>query len=1048
MPRATFPDRSRSSRTPFERAIVAVVAPAVAHATSVAFVALATFVAIAVAAAPARGAQAVLRIGTYQNDASVLDYVDSWGVRQGLTPSVLHAIADPRSIALTFQAVPGRDAGLSALQNDEIDVMPIGCDSTPSNPAIWLSPPYVVQQAGIVLPRERAAPTDIAALGSWRIVVTNGSLGGEAIRSWLPDGRFIEVEDADDALDAVASGHADAFVGIQDVNAGMLGALALGSLHSVPLPASVPLCFAARKDEHVVVALLAEGLKHLSPAMRNEIELQPQPAATQREPRARFSLTADERAWIRQHPVVRVGVQRLDPPYDFLDDNGAWRGLGATLLRQFAQTAQLHFKPVLLEERRAVADALRDGEVGLVSSFPLGNGGPTGVILTRPYDSLPWVFVRTTDNPARVRRVATVPWRMKRVAPVPPFGDATIVARPTTADALRAVLAGNADAALVNVVAAEDLGDRYLRRRLSIDTTIAGIERNGFAVAARDDVLARMLDRYLASYDPRELARLASRSRPVSVVLGYDKRSVIAVALSIAAVVAAVLGSLLWAYRRTRAAQRSAVIARREAVAAREQAEAADRAKSAFVAMMSHEIRTPMNGVVGVIDLLGALPATPQQRRYLDIADASAKLMLRVVDDTLDFLKIDQGALSLQSAPFDFYALCGNVIELFAPLAQRKGLPLYPAVMPHFDRMIVADEARVHQIMTNLLSNAIRFTSEGHVLLEARLRVGRKGQWLELVVADTGIGMTQDYQRRMFTPFTQQDGSTTRRVGGTGLGLSIVKRVVDLMNGTIDVTSEPRRGTRVCVRMPVTLDARCRDRVRADATRVRIRMPLKAMTVAVLALVRKSNATRVRAPGDTADIDISVDGTGAIVVATQTRPPVTVRSVDALARALGHLADGPPALCGPGTEGNGARADGAMPGAAATAASTDMLLVEDNDINRDIIAHQLAALGVHAHQAVNGLEGYACWQRLRPRLMLLDCHMPGMDGYTVARRIRASEASTHGRTTIVAISANGTRDDIEACRDAGMDDYLAKPITRAKLAAVLTKWTERGNGTG
>jgi signal transduction histidine kinase/ActR/RegA family two-component response regulator len=1002
---------------------------------------------MALTALAAPGAQGVLRVGTYENDASVLDYVDNWGVRQGLNPSVLHAIADPRGIALAFQAVSGRDAGLSALEHDEIDLMPIACDSAPSSSSIWLSQPYATPQAGIVLSRERAAPVELSALASWRIAVANGSLGGEAAKAWLPDSRFIAAGDAPDALDAVALGRADAFVGIQDVNAGLLGALALGSLQSVPLPAAVSLCFAARNDDDAVVSLIAEGLKHLSPAMRSEMQVQPQPqpASTQRDRRAPFSLTPDEQAWVRAHPVVRVGVQRLDPPYDFLDDNGAWRGLGATLLRHFAQTAQLHFKPVPLEDGPVLADALRDGTVDLVSSFPVGNGGPADVILTRPYDSLPWVFVRPANHAARVQRVATVPWRMKRVVPVPPFNDATVVARTSSADALRAVLAGNADAALVNLVAAQDLGDRYMSRRLSVDTSIAGIERNGFAVAARDDVLAQMLDRYLASYGPRELARLASRSRPVSVVLGYDKRSVIAVALSIAAVVATVLGSLLWAYRRTRAAQCAAVAARREAVAAREEAEAADRAKSAFVAMISHEIRTPMNGVVGVIDLLGALPATPQQRRYLDVADASAKLMLRVVDDTLDFLKIEQGALSLQPVPFDFYALCANVVELFAPLAQRKGLPLYSAVMPHFDRIVVADEARVHQIMTNLLSNAIRFTSEGHVLIEARLRVGREGTSLELVVADTGIGMTQDYQRRMFTPFTQQDGSTTRRVGGTGLGLSIVKRVVDLMKGTIDVASEPGRGTRVRVSVPVTLGTPCRDRRRTAAARVRIRMPLKAMTIATLALARKLNGTRVRVPADTADLDISVDGSGAFVVATQSGPPTTVRSVDALAHAFGRRDPASGVGGEPGIACEGREADRGLPRADAPTFGAQVLLVEDNDINRDIIAHQLASLGVHAHQAVNGVDGYACWQRLRPNLMLLDCHMPGMDGYTVARRVRASEASTGKRTTIVAISANGTRDDIAACLDAGMDDYLAKPITRAKLAATLAKWMERKN---
>ncbi|HEV3106207.1 MAG TPA: transporter substrate-binding domain-containing protein, partial [Trinickia sp.] len=594
--------------------------------------------AIAGASPGALGAQSVLRVGAYENDSSVLDYVDNAGMRQGLNPSVLRAIADPRGVPLSYRGFASAPAGLAALERGEIDVMPVACDTDLASHAGWLSAPYAVQQAGVVLSRVRTDPRGLADLAGLRIALARGSLGGSATMAWLPAARFVETNDAQAALDAVSSGRADAFVGIQDANVSMLSALALGSLKSVPLPLSVSLCFAARSGDAAVTSLIESGLARLSPAMRSEMLMQPSPVGARRASDEPFALTPEEKAWVRRHPVVRVGVQRGGRPYDCLDDQGIWRGLGATLLKQFAQIAHVQFKPVLVDDARSLSDALRDGSVDLVSSYPSGAAAwSPGLALTRAYDSFPWAVVKPAHGDVRINRIASTPWRMQRVLPVQLFDDATIVARTSAADALRAVLAGNADAALINMVAAEELAGLYPRGRLTIDPTVAGIERTGFAVAEPNAVLAAMLDRYLASYDRRELARLASASRPVSVVLGYEKRSVIAMSLAAAAIVLAVLATLVCAYRRTRAAERAAVAARGEAVAAREEAEAADRAKSAFVAMMSHEIRTPMNGVVGVLDLFGTTAVTSQQRRFLDVADRSARSMLRVIDDALDY---------------------------------------------------------------------------------------------------------------------------------------------------------------------------------------------------------------------------------------------------------------------------------------------------------------------------------------------------------------------------------------------------------------------------
>ncbi|WP_162878265.1 ATP-binding protein [Trinickia diaoshuihuensis] len=982
---------------------------------------------------------------------SALDYVDQAGVRRGINADVLRAIARARAVRLDYRSVSSAGGAWAALRTGEIDAVPVACADPVPTGAGTLTGPYARLPLGVVLVRGRDPLHALSDLNGKRVVVAGGDLGAATLNAKLGGMDAEQLPNRALALEAVASGRADAFVGLHALNVEALAAHAIGTLEPVALPDSLAICLASRTDD---APMLAQALAAIAPSTFNEMEIQPLSGTTPRSPRAApLRMTDVEREWARRHPVVRVGVQRLGRPYDFIDDEGRWQGFGATLLKQFAQAAGLRFETVLLDPAHEPAQALRTGVVDVVSSFPLGPDGRASTLATtRPYDSFPWSFVRAEPDDRRANRIATTPWRMRRVVPEPVLAGAELVPRTTAADALRAVLAGNADAALVNAIAAEELGDRYASHKLTIDPATAGVERIGFAVMPANRPLATMLDRYLASYSPHELARLASRARPLTIVLGYEKRVVIALASGAAAIALAVIGSLAWAYRRTQAARAAAVAARTEAIAAREQALAADRAKSAFVAMMSHEIRTPMNGVVGVLDVLDTMPLPDEPRRYLDIAQHQARLMLRVVDDTLDYLKIEQGALTLESAPFDVCALVAAAAELHAPLAVRKGLSLHLAVMPHFDRHLVGDEVRLNQILTNLLSNAIRFTSRGHVVLEVRRKTVRARPWLIVSVRDTGAGISEAYRARLFAPFTQQDSTTTRRYGGTGLGLSIVKRLVDLMEGTIDIESRVGTGTHVRVRLPIRWGGELRTWPCLTPARASLSMPVPAMHQAIRACLAKMGV-RCVALGRACDIEVSVDPAGAVLVTSPDGRQRAVRFVDDFMAAVSagiHRSKAPEGAPSARIEdralprfiGVGASSAAPVPDGAGLPAIGGVLVIEDNDVNRDIVVRQLRALGVNAVEAADGMQGLECWHRIRPAIVLLDCHMPGMDGYTVARKIRGAQGDRLPRTTIVAISANATSDDVSACRDAGMDDYLAKPITRNKLAALLEKWVE------
>jgi signal transduction histidine kinase/CheY-like chemotaxis protein len=522
------------------------------------------------------------------------------------------------------------------------------------------------------------------------------------------------------------------------------------------------------------------------------------------------------------------------------------------------------------------------------------------------------------------------------------------------------------------------------------------------------------------------------------------------------------VSTLLWSQRRMRIVRHTAEKARTEAILARERAEAADSAKSAFLATVSHEIRTPMNGVIGVLDIMQDTPLSDEQQRYLDTAMQSARLLLRVINDILDYAKIESGTLQLCDAPYDLYRTMENMAELYLPLARRKGLTLTVAIMPHFDRRLIGDEIRVSQVVANLLSNAIAFTDHGAVTLSARRRLVRQRDEIEITVRDTGAGMSEEYQRRLFAPFHQEDTSTTRQHGGTGLGLSIVKHLVERMGGRISIHSRRGHGTCARIRIPARWNAQTLAWPCYAGRTAALHVSNPAIKPMLRAWCRKTGLQDL--PGDVpADIRILTDGGDGFWVATPTTRHGPLHSLYPFLRTLDKLwtpaqdmtphgspasafavapASPPPGrppaihafdagrpLPGP-----------ALPTTGPTDQASDILLVEDNEINRDITLRQLALLGVNAYSADDGEDGYTAWLSRRPRVMLVDCHMPRLDGYDLARRIRTQEMiNGWPRTVLIGFSANATQSDARACLAAGMDDYVPKPTTRTKLLGALQR---------
>ncbi|NJB66772.1 signal transduction histidine kinase/CheY-like chemotaxis protein/HPt (histidine-containing phosphotransfer) domain-containing protein [Desulfobaculum xiamenense] len=535
---------------------------------------------------------------------------------------------------------------------------------------------------------------------------------------------------------------------------------------------------------------------------------------------------------------------------------------------------------------------------------------------------------------------------------------------------------------------------------------------------------------------------------------------------------------------------------------ARDAAESANRAKSEFLANMSHEIRTPMNAIMGMLHLCRRTELTSRQRQYIDKAEFASRSLLGIIGDILDFSKIEAGHLEMESISFSLQEVLEQLADVTALAAQRKDVELIVAVAPDVPDRIVGDPLRLGQVLQNLVGNAVKFTESGEICVNLELaRQSDDRAQIEFSVRDTGIGMTQEELARVFEPFTQSDSSTTRRYGGTGLGLAISRRLVEMMGGRLVVESAPGQGSRFAFALDVAIEAKgagqqtimpaelrgMRTLVVDDSLtsceymrRCLCSLDLSVSTVSSpLAALDVLHGAIQGQPFDLVFMDWKMpemDGIKATrrIFADErlSRKPVVIMMTafgyddimrqaeeagvggfllkpvsqsllyEAILQAFGHE-DGTNLVR------RRERADDSPD--AATLSGLHVLLVEDNEFNRELACELLSSVGVMVDEAVNGRQAVDMALAGNYDAVLMDIQMPEMDGYEAARRIRADAG--RGRLPIIAMTAHAMRGDREKSLEAGMDDHVTKPIIPNVLYDTLARWTGRraviiGDGEG
>jgi ABC-type amino acid transport substrate-binding protein/DNA-binding response OmpR family regulator/anti-sigma regulatory factor (Ser/Thr protein kinase) len=1008
-----------------------------------------------------------------------MDFVDAKGRPRGIGADFVRALN--RRLGGALQLRPGSwDEISTAVREKRLPAL-IGITPHPSRDADFLfTEPYLSIPHVIIARRGSPYAQGIGDLNGRSVAVEKGFVIGHVLAEQYPGIRVREYAHSSDALDAVAKGGVDAYIGNRAVALHLIERELISNLQiqgKIENIGSVN-AIGVRSDWPVLRGILQKALADITEQERRSILSKWVPEVEGRSDKTTLVLSVEERAWLQDHPVLRLGIDRDWEPFEYLSSEGEYQGITAEFMGRIQGMSGIKMIPQAGLSWAEVMDKARKGEIDVLSALTPSPERRKYLNFTKPYLRFPLMVFTRHDAPlvtgiedlgqARVaveRDYITQQYLQKD------HPDLQLILVDTTAEALHALSTGKVDAYVGNLTLGSYQIDKLGLGNLKVaaPTTYT----NDLAIGVRKDwpELVPILDKALAAISEDERRAI----RQDSLAIRYDVEVDYTLLWRVVAGAAVLLLlTLLWVAQTRR--QKAAL------AVAKAEAEQANRFKSYFLANMSHEIRTPMNAIMGFSYLALLTELDKRQYHYLNKIHISAQALLGVINDILDFSRIEAGKLEIAETSFSLDEVYEKLASLTMMKAEEKGLRLRFDRNPEVPDSLVGDPLRLGQVLVNLVGNAIKFTERGEVSVNIELERFEQGRaWLCFSVSDTGIGIDVEQISRLFDPFTQLDGSTTRRYGGSGLGLSICQHLVELMGGELEVQSTPGKGSTFSFRLPfeipvasegewipepdlrglraLVVDDNASDREILGDRLASFSFEVSKASGAAEAFNLLRQADSEDRPFGVVLMDWRMPEMNGVEAGTKIKQGEDLKQIPAviLITAYGREEvmrqaevsglDG--FLIKPVSSSTlfDTVIHALKKGGGKTNSPVDLglrqltgevLLVEDNPVNQQVAQEILSQMGLEVEIVGNGLEAIDALQRRDYDLVLMDIQMPEMDGYETTRRIRAEPS--YDKLPVIAMTAHAMSGERERCLAAGMNEHISKPIDPARLFAVLNRW--------